>query len=350
VSSVPPHASPEKGALQFSMKKTVHLDERSASPLAVESTAEESDPKEDELPDAVALREAFEQKVRDCTVLSRSADALKSEIETLRSDCSVQKVEFLVERRALKESLAKRQSQAAELQEVSRELKQGNQQLEEQNLASQYHLNLWGIPLLPGEGTQEDAQSASKNSKGTFFPTLKPLAGDADPIPPVLRGDLASFCFPDLLHFLANSKLQGVLTVGADGMFSKLYLEEAVLQLAGWNNRDPDLRLAALLEESGLVPHDVLHELKDRWSFDLELAQVLRVEKKIPGKVIEEGLREHARVILSYLFQLKRGALFFQPGQIPPEHHLRFHLPVTDILLKTAAEMDEKGRVGADSG
>jgi len=351
VSSTPSDAGSSKSALQRSLEKTVQIevDDVSASHLALASAAEESGSMEDEPPNTVLLKEQFEQKVRDCTVLSHSADALKSEIETLRRDFSVQKAEYLVELRTLKEILGKTHSQAAELQEVAQNLKHANNQLKTENLTLQSHLNLWGIPMLPGDGAQEDGRAASKNGRESFFPTLVPLSGDADPIAPVLRGDLASLCFPNLLHFLANSKLQGILTVVTDGLFSKLYLEKAVLQLAGWNNRDPDLRLAALLEESGLVPHEVLHELKDRWSFDLELAKLLRTDKKIPETVIQEGLREHARIILSYLFQLKRGALFFQPGQLPRARHLRFHLPVTDILLKTAAEMDEKGREEGDS-
>jgi len=334
---------PSRTPRHHSLEKTERLDSLRLSRLVEEAAAGSA---VDELPDVDLLRQQLGEKVRDCAAMSRAAEELRVELETLRGDFSTQKAEHLVEIRTLKEILVKAHERVAGLEGELTELKQANRQLKTQNLSLQYHLNLWGIPVLSGESTLEDAAREMDQDAGAFFPALTPLAGGTDPIPPVLRGDLVSFYFPNLLHFLANSNLQGVLTVITDGIVSKLYLEKAVLQLAGWNNRDQELRLATLLAESGLVPHETLFDFEERSLYDLELANVLVTESNVAPSVVQEGLREHARVILGYLFQLKRGSLFFQPGHIPRKRHLQFRLPVMDLLLKTAAEMDERGRNG----
>ena len=58
-----------------------------------------------------------------------------------------------------------------------------------------------------------------------------------------------------------------------------------------------------------------------------------------------DRLKQHARVILSFLMQLKQGAFFFQPGMVTQRREFHFSLPVIDILLMTAAEVDERTRV-----
>jgi hypothetical protein len=173
---------------------------------------------------------------------------------------------------------------------------------------------------------------------------LTPIPGGVDPVPVVLRGDLTSFYFPNLLHFLANANLDGVITVVTDDTVTKLYLESGVMLLAGWNNRDPELSLHTLLRESELVTPEKLAAFSDRDVHDLELATALVTEGQVPAPAVQSGLKEHARVILSYLFELKRGSFFFQPGQIPRRRDLQFRLSIMDVLLKTAAAMDEKTR------
>jgi hypothetical protein len=117
-----------------------------------------------------------------------------------------------------------------------------------------------------------------------------------------------------------------------------------VLRLAGWNNRDPELSLLTLLEESELVSREICEALRQRSPFDYEVATALVAESGVPVETVRLGLREHARVVLSYLFQMRRGSFFFQRGQVCCQKELQFRLLITDVLLKTAAEMDEKTR------
>lgn len=290
------------------------------------------------------LEEQFERKQRECAGLGRSVQELRMELGVLRRDFSAQQSENLIEVRTLKAILKRTHDQAATLQAESTELKQGNKQLKAQNLDLQYHLNAWGIPVSVDEEGSDPAGYEASDSSGAFFPILTPLVGGTDPIQVVLRGDLATFYFPNVLHFLANSRLQGVLTVVSDGIASKLYLEKSVLRLAAWNNRDPDLRFATLLQESQLVPPDIMAEFEGHDFFDLDLATLLVTRKKVAPATVQSGLKEHARVILGFLFHLKRGTFLFQPGEIPRKKDLQFQLHITNLLLKTAAEMDERTR------
>jgi hypothetical protein len=111
------------------------------------------------------------------------------------------------------------------------------------------------------------------------------------------------------------------------------------------------MQLVRLLEESELVSPEICKETEGLGLFDFEAAVRIVEERRVPVDAVRHGLKEHARVILGYLLQLKRGAFFFQPGQIARKRDLQFRLLITDILLKTAAEMDEKTRVlGASPG
>ena len=292
--------------------------------------------------DTDLLREELEQKMRECVALCRTVEELKTQTQALRSDFSVQRDEYLLEIRTLNELIRKAQEEAASLQFEMADLKQSNKHLKAQNLSLQYILNSWGIPVCSGEESAIEMEGSCQ--EGLFFPALTPVTPGEDPVPVGLRGDLGVVPFPDLLLFLANSNFEGVLTVVTDGIVSKLYIEKAALRLVGWNSRDPELGLLALLEESQIVPSAALEEYRALGLYDLELASFLVTEKQIPTDTIRAGLREHARVILGYLFQSRRGLFFFQPGRILRKRDLHFQLLATDVLLKTAAEVDEKYR------
>lgn len=293
------------------------------------------------LSDETLLKESLAKKIHECESLERTVDDLRKEIQVLRSDYTGQSGERLAELEALSEIIRREKGESLKtLDELSR-LNQEQKQLKAQNLSLQYHLNSWGIPVFSGD----DLKATEEGVLGPgrfFFPPLSPPPGGADPVPVILRGDLSSFYFPNLLHFLANTSLNGVVTVVTDGTVAKLYLEKGILLLAGWNNRERELSLAALFKESGLIEPEALTRMEDM--YDLEIATLLLNDKLAPPNTIQSGLKEHARVILSFLFQLKRGTFFFQAGQIPRRKDLQFRLAVTDVLLKTAAEMDERTR------
>ena len=326
-----------------SLEKTDSLDFKTASPEAKAAL-----PPGERLSDTALLKDEINKKMRSCAALERSVQELKTTLEALRRDFAGQRAEHLVEVKALKDIIQRTQSRAEETEAELFGERQAQKQLKAQNLNLQYHLNLWGIPISSGTGSANGEPGRQTGVDETFFPPLVPAPGSEDPIPSTLRGELSSFYFPNLLHFLANSNLEGVLTVVNDGIVSKLYLEKGVLKFAGWNNRDPELMLATLLEESGLVEREVIEELAARPLYDLELANVLVTQKDIPAQTVRSGLKEHARVILGFLFHLKRGSFLFQPGQIQRRRELQFRLSITDILLKTAAEMDEKTRVALE--
>ena len=136
----------------------------------------------------------------------------------------------------------------------------------------------------------------------------------------------------------------GVLTMVSDGVVSKLYLEKGILRLAGWNHRATELSLRTLLQQSDLVNVSILERFADQSLFDLELAIALLKKEELPTNLIQSGLREHARVILTYLYEMEQGAFFFQPGFLRRQRYLQFNLPILDLLLVTAAEVDEKSR------
>ena len=293
--------------------------------------------------DSDLLKAELEARSRRCAVLEEEIDQLRRQLDTTRSDYSGQSKDRLLEIKTLKDLLQRSQLEATKFSREAAELGRVQKELKAQNLMLQYQLNSWGLPVIASEdGRSDEERRACKPT--LFFPALTPLPGGPDPAPVILRGDLASFFFPNLLHFLANANLSGVVTVVTDGIISKLFLEKAILHLAGWNNRDRDLSLATLLVQSEIVAPEVLAEYSGQDLYDLDLASILVSKKKVEPKLIQSGLKEHARVILSFLFRLKRGGFFFQAGQLPRRRDLQFKLAITDVLLKTAAEMDEKTR------
>lgn len=129
----------------------------------------------------------------------------------------------------------------------------------------------------------------------------------------VLQGDLKSISFPDIVSFLANSSLVGVVTVASDNVVSKLYVERGVLCLAALNDSEPSSTLITLLTEADVLPKRT-ENLRNVPLFDLELASILLREQMITEGYLREALREHARFILSQVFQLDRGSVFFSAG------------------------------------
>jgi hypothetical protein len=299
--------------------------------------------------------------------LSHSLEALKTELETLRSDYSLQQNEQRAELEALRQMLQKAGQEASALQLEISGLKRDNKQLKSQNLALQHRLNQWGIPVWSGNRADGDPDSSGNDAKA-FFPTLTALQGSEDPVPVILRGELSVLPFPDLLSFLATSRLDGVVTVVTEGPMVKLYLENSVIRLAGWNNPDPELKLLKFLLESDLllqqdpqlVPasstenqgpgereaaaQEILSPFQHLELYDLDLATKLVADAGVPAATMRKALREHAKMILEYLFRVDSGAFFFQSGRVAQKRELQFELFVTDALLKTAAQIDELTR------
>ena len=342
-SSAPRHRSLEKTETQLGSLTQEGEPQPDAQGTSEDPPTRPLPPPAADASDSELLRAELESKSRRCAGLEEEIDQLRRQLETTRSDYSGQSKDRLLEIRTLKDLLQRSQAEAMKLSREAGELGRVQKELKAQNLVLQYQLNSWGMPVIASEdGRSDDERRACKPAP--FFPVLTPLPGGPDPAPVILRGDLSSFYFPNLLHFLANANLAGVVTVVTDGIVAKLFLEKAVLFLAGWNNRDLDLSLATLLVQSEIVPEETLNEFVGQDLYDLDLASILVSKKKVAVNLIQSGLKEHARVILSFLFRLKRGGFFFQAGQLPRRRDLQFKLAITDVLLKTAAEMDEKTR------
>ena len=333
--------STEQGRKHRSLEKTERLPSQPASlqdqapPSAVSSLESVSDTR--------VLKDALAETERERDSLKRAILLLETEAGALRSDFTAQKGEQLEELKTLHEVAERAHSEASLLKAGLKDARAANKALKAQNLSLQHVLNQWGVPIESGESSAFTL-AAFEEGLDRFFPKLAPGPAESDPVPTVLKGELASFYFPDLLHFLSNTVSRGVLTVVSDQIIAKLYLERGALLYAGWNNKDPDLSLARLLEESELVPADTIAEHAHRADFDLELATVLLSGAQVPAQTIRAGLKEHARVILGFLFHLRSGSFFFQHGEVERKKDIEFRLTVTDILLKTAAEMDEKTR------
>lgn len=322
-----------------SLEKTGRLEPR-AEGSPPEVPAPPSTPPQ-EPSDVVQLRERVEAQFREMAGLRASARELEAALDTLKGDTTARLAEQLEEIKTLNGVLELGSQQLKSAEDSLRQERQSAKQLKAQNLSLQYLLNRWGLPVETADGAAQAAETTGAG-RALFFPRLNPRPGDSDPISPVLRGDLSTFCFPDVLSFIANVNLQGVLTVLSDQVISKLYLEKGSLAYVGWNNRDPELSLAELLVESEIFQREDLAPYRTPAEpYDLELATAL-VEAGHDAQPIRAGLKEHARVILGFLFHVRLGSFFFQPGVIERREKLEFRLSVTDVLLKTAAEMDER--------
>ena len=292
-----------------------------------------------DLEQALALRDT------ECRNLERKLEEMRAQLQSLRSDFSAQLSELKTENETQRVLLERNTEANAKHEETQAQLRHDNKELKAQNLDLQYHLNQWGLPVessIPGESAFEDdlAQSTS------FFPPLTPFEGSADPVPVACKGDMGTFQFPDLIHFLGNSHYIGVLTLISDGIVSKLYLDSGVLRLASWNNREKERGLTTILRQSEVVSESALVSLSGLPLFDLEVASIVLRQQLAEAEDLRLALKEHARLILGFLFEVKQGTFFFQPGQVEAMEDLQFRLPVIDVLLHTAAEVDERMRVG----
>ncbi len=297
--------------------------------------------------DAVAdleyLKIQLEKKERECEAAEHTLLELRSELNATRKDYSARNADGQLEMDTMHSLLEKSRDELERLKKEIDYQKRSNKALKSQNLRLQYQLNLWGIPVCAGEEIK--VPDGETHEGRLFFPKLSALVEGLDPIPVVLRGDIYTFGFPNLLSFLANSNLTGVLTTVSDGVVTKLYIERGILRLCGWNHEDMELSLSTLLAESKLVSSSILEQRREPL-YDLELAIILLQEDGVSESLIQSGLCEHARVILAYLFHMDRGAFFFQSGILRRQRYLQFDLPIMDLLLSTAAEVDEKTRIG----
>ena len=299
---------------------------------------------EEQLNEIDWLNHEVRRRNQEVATLKHKVNELKAESDVLRSDHSVRSADGELEMSTLETLLQKSQAQIEKMERDGTRQKRQNKTLKSQNLRLQYLLNSWGIPVTSTSDDGQVPQSQDGEEERTFFPKLNALVEGLDPIPVVLRGDLYTFGFPNLMAFLGNSNLTGVLTMVSGGIVSKLYLEKEVLRLAGWNNKDEDLSLARLLADSERVPNAVLERFTREPHYDLELAMNLLQDEELPTQEVQAGLMDHARVILAHLFENEQGAFFFQPGILRRQRYLQFNLPVLDILLATATEVDHRTR------
>ncbi len=283
------------------------------------------------------LKSELLTKTADVERLNSKVQQLEADLDSVRGDYSAQTSDEKLEIRTLQSLLEKAQGEIDQLHAQLARQKKSNKSLKSQNLRLQYHLNVWGIPV--AAGAEESVPEG--DAEHAFFPKLNALLDGLDPIPSVLRGDIYTFDVPNLLHFLANSQLTGVLTMVASGIVAKLYLEDGILRLAGWNRRENDLRLAAVLENK--VESSVLRRVAYDDQYDLELAETL-LKEEVPAATIQEALREHAKAILMFIFQVDQGSFFFQPGKLRRQRSLQFNLPILDLLLEAAREVDHRER------
>ena len=289
------------------------------------------------------LQAEIKSKSHQVDRLTETVEELQIQLDAMRKDFSSQNADGQLELRTLQSLLERSHEQVEKLQGDALQQQKSKRTLKSQNLRLQHQLNVWGIPV-SASGAESSAPDSSGEGGRLFFPELSALVEGLDPVPVVLRGDIYTFGFPNLLHFLANSNLTGVLTMVSDGVVSKLYLEKGILRLTGWNHRSEELCLANLLRQSDLVDADILDQFADEPLYDLELAISILKREELPTNLIQSGLREHARVILTFLYETEQGAFFFQPGILRRQRYLQFHLPILDLLLVTAAEVDEKSR------
>ena len=274
-----------------------------------------SDNIEEQLNEIDWLNHEVRRRNQEVQSLKHRVDELEAETNVLRSEHSVQSADGQLEMDTLETLLQKSQDQLERLERDVARQKRSNRSLKSQNLRLQYLLNSWGIPVSStGEDPSVPSGQSEDGEERTFFPKLSALVEGLDPIPVVLKGDLYTFGFPNLMSFLSNSNLTGVLTMVSGGVVSKLYVEKDALRLAGWNNKDPDASLGAVLDSMADVPDGLIDRLTAEPCYDLELAVHLLQNEELPTQVVQNGLMEHARSILGELFGAEQGAFFFQPG------------------------------------
>ena len=193
--------STEQGRKHRSLEKTERLPSQPASlqdqapPSAVSSLESVSDTR--------VLKDALAETERERDSLKRAILLLETEAGALRSDFTAQKGEQLEELKTLHEVAERAHSEASLLKAGLKDARAANKALKAQNLSLQHVLNQWGVPIESGESSAFTL-AAFEEGLDRFFPKLAPGPAESDPVPTVLKGELASFYFPDLLHFLSN--------------------------------------------------------------------------------------------------------------------------------------------------
>lgn len=272
---------------------------------------------------------------------------LETELEAIRGDLSFRVAEQKKELEVQQEVFREGRKEAGSLLDELRDSQVATKSLKSQNLDLQYLLSSLGVPL--ASDSKAVLFDAFDDGSNHFFPSVTPLNPEVDPAPVVLRGDLQLFHLTNVLTFLENSKRVGVLTVLTEGFVTRLYLDGSSLRLACWNKQDPVFSLAGLLVDAELLTEEqVASYVKDRL-YDYEVAGRLLQDDVLDDDTLQAGLREHTRVIVTELFHLDEGTFVFQEGRIVCDGRLLFNLSVTNLLLRTAARVDERSR-GAETG
>ncbi|MEM7231612.1 MAG: DUF4388 domain-containing protein [Planctomycetota bacterium] len=304
----------------------------------------QSSPTTGELLDSAVVSEVDDGLEREVEQLREGNQKLRLELEAMRGDLEGQLEDQAGEVRVQREAQELNAGEIDELQNQLDSAKQAAKFLKEQNLELQHQLNCWGIPVSRGTDSSVDAMATHR-----FFAPIVPNDPGVDPAPVVLRGDLSAFHLTALLSFLEHCNLLGVLTIVNGDLLTKLFIEGPALRLVAWNRRDEELSLGNLLIESELLADEEVAPFREENLYDLEVATRLLYEGKLDAETIRVCLREHTRVIITQLFQVREGSFFFQPGKPSCHADLLFNLSTTDLLLRTATHLDEETReVGDD--
>lgn len=274
--------------------------------------------------------------------LRQENESLRLEIEALHGDFSAHSAEQERELEVRRAVCDECQQEADGLKSRLRDAQTAIKSLKSQNLDLQYHCNAWGIPVSSGSEFEKDLESRAQLGRSRFFPAIQPQTPGLDPVPIVLRGELSIFHLASLLGFLEYNHLEGVLTILHDHVATKLYISDGHLRLAAWNDRESVFSLSSLLVESELMREEEIAPYIEEKLYDLEIAVRLLYEGRLPAETIQSCLVEHARLIVTHLFQIGEGAFFLQQGGITFEGRLQLNLSITDLMLRTAAHFDEE--------
>ncbi len=176
--------------------------------------------------DTSLLQEEIKSKSHQVDRLTETVEELQVQLDAMRKDFSSQTADGQLELRTLQSLLERSHEQVETLQNDMLRQHKSKKTLKSQNLRLQHQLNVWGIPV-SASGAESKAPDSSGEGGHLFFPELSALVEGLDPVPVVLRGDTYTFGFPNLLHFLANSNLTGVLTMVSDGALEGCVYEPA---------------------------------------------------------------------------------------------------------------------------
>ncbi|MBN1441408.1 MAG: DUF4388 domain-containing protein, partial [Planctomycetes bacterium] len=294
--------------------------------------------------EARTLRETLIRQKAEIEQMQRSNEQIRMRLEALQGDFSIRVADQEAEIRVRKEACEQSFVEAERLSQELRQAEQANKLLKSQNLDLQYHLNAYGIPVLSGSDFERNLLERAKIGQSRFFPAILPAMPGQDPVPIVLRGDLSAFHLASLLSFLANTNLFGVLTVLGQNSAAKLFIEEGALRLVAWNDRESLCSIPNLLVESDLLTEDEVATYREEKLYDLEVVMRLLYEGRLERDTLRACLLEYTHLIVTQLFEQEEGTFFLQQGTILFDKQLLFRLSITDLLLRTAAHVDQKQR------